>query len=170
MTGRVERLTRMALLLALATVIHTVEALLPVTAGWFRPGLANIVGLTTLFLYGFKEALFVTLGRVFLGSLATGLFGSPAFLLSLSGGVSAMAAMGSAHRYGRRRFSVIGISLFGAVFHNIGQLFMAYLLIIRHEGVLLLLPVMILTAAGTGLINGVAARFFIDHFRKVTRM
>ena len=61
----------LALLLALATVIHTAEAFLPVTVGWLRFGFANIIGLATLYLYGFKDALVVTLGRIFLGSLAS---------------------------------------------------------------------------------------------------
>ena len=168
MTDRVQELARLALLLALATVIHTAEAFLPVTVGWFRFGFANIIGLATLYLYGFKDALVVTLGRIFLGSLASGLFGSPAFVLSLAGGLSAILAMGLAHRFGARAFSEIGISVIGAMAHNVAQLVAAYLILIRNEAVLLLLPLMIITAVGTGLVNGLAARFFIGHFRRVT--
>jgi len=136
--------------------------------GWFRFGFANIIGLATLYLYGFKDALVVTLGRIFLGSLASGLFGSPAFLLSLAGGLSAILAMGLAYRFGARVFSEIGISVIGATVHNVAQLMAAYVILIRNEAVLLLLPLMILTAVGTGLVNGLAARFFIRHFRRVT--
>lgn len=168
MTDRVQELARLALLLAFATVIHTAEAFLPVTVGWFRFGFANIIGLATLYLYGFKDALVVTLGRIFLGSLASGLFGSPAFLLSLAGGLSAILAMGLAYRFGARVFSEIGISVIGATVHNVAQLMAAYVILIRNEAVLLLLPLMILTAVGTGLVNGLAARFFIRHFRRVT--
>lgn len=167
MTDRVQELARLALLLALATVIHTAEAFLPVTVGWFRFGFANIIGLATLYLYGFKDALVVTLGRIFLGSLASGLFGSPAFILSLAGGTSAILAMGLAHRLGARVFSEIGISVIGAMVHNVAQLTAAYLILIRNEAVLLLLPVMILAAVATGFINGLAARFFIRHFRRI---
>lgn len=155
------------MLLALAVVIHTAESVLPVTVVWFRFGFANIIGLATLYLFGFKDAFLLTLGRIFLGSLVTGLFGSPAFLLSLSGGVTSMLAMGLAHRYFSGIFSEIGISIIGAVVHNITQLVVAYLLIIRNEGILLLVPVMILAAAATGFINGLAARFFVAHFRRV---
>lgn len=168
MTDRVQELARLALLLALATVVHTAEAFLPVTVGWFRFGFANIIGLATLYLYGFKDALVVTVGRIFLGSLASGLFGSPAFLLSLAGGLSAILAMGLAYRFGARVFSEIGISVIGATVHNVAQLMAAYVILIRNEAVLLLLPLMILTAVGTGFVNGLAARFFIRHFRRVT--
>ena len=75
--------------------------------------------------------------------------------------------MGLAHRFGARVFSEIGISVIGAMAHNVAQLMAAYLLLIRNEAVLLLLPLMIITAVGTGLVNGLAARFFIGHFRRV---
>ncbi len=169
MTDRVRQLARLALLLALATVIHTAEAFLPVTVVWFRFGFANIIGLAALYLFGFREALVVTLGRIFLGSLASGMLGSPAFVLSLAGGTCAIVIMGIAHRLGARVFSEIGISVFGAVFHNMGQLTAAYLILIRNEGILLLLPLMILSATVTGFVNGVAARLFIEHFKTVAR-
>lgn len=167
MTDRVRELSRLSLLLALATAIHTAEAFLPVTVVWFRFGFANIIGLATLYLFGFRDALVVTLGRIFLGSLVTGLFGSPAFILSLAGGTSAILAMGLVHRLAGRVFSEIGVSIVGAVFHNMGQLAAAYLILIRNEGILLLLPLMLLAATGTGFINGLAARFFIEHFRRL---
>jgi len=169
MNDRVQKLARLALLLALATVIHTAEALLPITVVWFRFGFANIIGLATLYLFGFKAALFVTLGRIFLGALASGLFGSPAFILSLAGGLSAILAMGLVWRLSRRLFSEVGISLVGAVAHNVAQLGVAYLILIKNPGIFLLLPLLMLTAAGTGVLNGLAARFFIAQFGKVTR-
>ena len=169
MTDRVRKLARLALLLALATVIHNAEALLPVTFLWFRFGFANIIGLATLELFGFKDAVLVTLGRILLGSLAYGLFASPAFVLSLAGGACAILVMGLAHYCGERVFSEIGISVSGAVAHNIAQLIVAYLLVVRNEGILLLLPVLLLTAAASGVINGVAARIFVLHFKKVNQ-
>ena len=168
MTDRVLKLSRLALLLALATVIHTAEAFIPVTVVWFRFGFANIIGLATLELFGFKDAFLLTLGRIFLGSLAYGLFGSPAFVLSLSGGVCAVLAMGLAYRFTAGIFSEIGTSVIGAVAHNVAQLGVAYVLFIRNEAALLLLPVMLLTAAGTGFLNGLAARIFVKHFRRTT--
>ncbi len=167
---RTNELTRIALLLALATVIHTVEAFLPVNALWFRFGFANIVGLATLYLFGFRDAAIVTLGRVFLGSLVSGLFLSPAFVMSLSGGTCAIIGMGLFYRLLGGVFSEIGISVIGAVCHNAGQLGAAYLILIRSEAVLLLLPVMLLMAAVTGFINGLAGRFLVRHFKKLGKV
>lgn len=167
MSRSVKELARLALLLALATVIHTAEALLPTNVLWFRFGFANIIGIAALYLFGFKDAFVLTLGRIFLGSLAAGLFGSPAFILSFSGGTSAILAMGFVHRFGSRFFSEVGISVVGAVTHNVVQLVVAYLILVRSEGLFLILPLMILASLGTGVLNGIAARFVIDRFRKI---
>jgi heptaprenyl diphosphate synthase len=167
MTDRVQKLARLALLLALATVIHTAEGLLPITVMWFRFGFANIIGLATLYLFGFKAAIFITLGRIFLGSLISGLFGSPAFVLSLAGGTCAILAMGLIYRLFGGLFSEIGVSLVGALVHNLAQLTVVYLLLVRNEGIFLLLPLMLLTAVGTGFLNGLAARFLINHFKSL---
>lgn len=167
MNDRVQDLSRLALLLALATVIHTAEAVLPITFVWFRFGFANIIGLATLYLFGFRDALVVTIGRIFLGSLFAGLFGSPAFLLSFAGGTSSILAMGLVHRCCSRVFSETGISVVGAVVHNAAQLGVAYLLLVRNTGVFLLLPLMLFAAVGTGFVNGLATRFLVKHFRKV---
>lgn len=158
------KLARVGLLLALAVVIHSAEAMLPVTVLWFKFGFANIIGLTTLYLFGFRHALFVTLGRVFLGSLITGLFGSPAFVFSLAGGIASIVAMGLVKKLGRSAFSLIGISIIGAITHNAAQLFVAYALIIRNEAVFFLIPFMLIAALGTGFLNGLAARYLIRHF------
>lgn len=165
MNEEVIKLARVGMLLALAVVIHTVEAMLPLTVLWFRFGFANIMGLATLYLFGFKYALIVTLGRIFLGSLLTGMFGSPAFLLSLSGGLSAILVMGLAKAISRERFSEIGVSILGAVTHNVAQLYVAYAILIRNEAILYLLPLMLAAALVTGCINGIAARFLIRLFK-----
>jgi heptaprenyl diphosphate synthase len=167
MTADIKKVSRLALLLALAIVIHTAEGMLPITVLWFKFGFANIVGLATLYIYGFKEAFALTLGRIILGSLLLGLFASPAFMLSFSGGTAGMLAMGLVNRFAPKLFSEIGTSIIGAVFHNLGQLAVAYLVLVRNEGIFWMAPLMLIAALGTGFINGLAARFLIDHIRNL---
>ncbi len=109
----------------------------------------------------------MTLGRVFLGSMISGTLGSPAFVLSLSGNITAVAAMGFALYVFGRWFSEVGISLIGAVLHNFGQLVAAYFVVVRNESVFLLLPFMMIAAIITGLINGLSARFVIQIFKNI---
>ncbi len=165
MTADTKKVSRLALLLALAIVIHTAEGMLPITVMWFKFGFANIVGLATLYIYGFKEAFALTLGRIILGSMFLGLFASPAFMLSFAGGTVGILAMGLVHRFAPRLFSEVGTSIIGAVFHNLAQLAMAYLVLVRNEGIFWLAPLMLVAALGTGFLNGLAARFLIDHIR-----
>ena len=160
------KIARLAMLLALATSIHSLEALAPVTLGWFKFGFANIVGLTTLLIFGFKDAFYVTIGRIFLGSLISGSLGSPAFFLALSGGIVSIIFMGLAGAIDRKYLSEIGLSVIGAVSHNMAQLCAAYLMIVRNDTIFLLAPFMILAATATGFINGLACRYLTASLKR----
>jgi heptaprenyl diphosphate synthase len=158
---------RIALLSAYALALHGFESLLPTPIPWLRLGLANIVTLITLFLYGIRAAIMVTLIRVILSSIFTGTFLGPAFILSLGGGVASTLAMGSVLSIAPRLFSTIGLSLIGALFHNIAQLFLAYFLFIqRIEAILLISPLIILIGTVTGTVNGVISDLVIKNLKK----
>lgn len=153
---------RIALLSAYAIGLHGFESLLPSPIPWLRLGLANIITLVTLLLYGMRPAIMVTLIRVILVSLFTGTFLGPSFLLSFGGGITSTLAMGFVTSAAPRLFSVIGLSIIGALFHNIAQLFLAYFLFIqRIEAVLLITPVIILLGTLTGTVNGVISDLLI---------
>src|SRR4030042_2865244 len=147
---------RIALLSAYSLALHGFESLLPTPIPWLRLGLANIITLTALVLYGIRVAITVTLIRVILSSLFTGTFLGPAFILSLGGGVTSTLAMGIVLSITPRLFSIIGLSLIGALFHNIAQLILAYLLFIqRIEAILLISPIIIFLGSVIGTVNGV---------------
>lgn len=165
MIDRTRKLSILAVLLALATAIHSLESLIPFTVGWFRFGFANIIGLTTLYMFGFKDAALLTVGRILLGGLISGQFGSPGFLLSSAGGVSSILMMGGAYWLAGRRLSEIGISVLGAVSHNLAQIGVAYAILVKNESILLLMPVMIFMAIGTGVINGVVTKSLIKRMK-----
>ena len=158
---------RIALLAAYALALHGFESLLPTPIPWLRLGLANIITLTTLLLYGLSAALMVTLIRVILGSLLTGTFLGPAFILSLGGGVASTLSMGIVFSLTPRLFGPVGLSLIGAFFHNTAQLFLAYVLFIqRIEAILLISPVIILIGTLTGTINGIISDLLIQNLKK----
>lgn len=158
---------RIALLSAYAVAFHAFESLLPTPIPWLRLGLANIITLVTLLLYGFRAAMVVTLIRVILASLFIGTFLGPAFILSLGGGVTSTVAMGLILSVAPRLFSTIGLSLIGALFHNIAQLVLAYFLFIqRIEAILLISPFIILIGALTGTVNGVISDLLIKNLKK----
>lgn len=158
---------RIALLSAYALALHGFEALIPSPVPWLRLGLANIVTLVTLSLYGLRAALMVTAVRVLLGSLLLGTFLGPAFFLSLSGGIASALAMGVTAALFPRLFSVLGISLIGAFFHNIAQLSVAYVLFVqRIEGILIVTPLLLAAGTVTGAVNGIASKHLLAELQK----
>lgn len=155
----------LALFVALAVALHTMEALLPSPAPWFRLGFANILALTVLYLYGCRATWIVTLARIGIGSLFLGNLFSPGFLLSLSGGILATALMTGARRTFGDLIGPVGVSALGAVGHAFGQMLVAWLVLIRHDSLWNLFPFFLLFALGTGIANGVAADLLLDLLR-----
>jgi heptaprenyl diphosphate synthase len=164
-TERTRKLSLLGLLLALATAIHSLEALIPFSVGWFRFGFANIIGLATLYVFGFRDAFLLTAGRILLGGLISGQFGSPGFLLATAGGLSSIVTMECARQLSGECLSELGVSVIGAVTHNLAQLLVAYVMLVKNDSILLLAPVMILSAIGAGVVNGIAAKFLITRMR-----
>ena len=157
---------RIALLSAYAIAIHSFESLLPTPIPWLRLGVANIITLATLVLYGFRAAMMVTLIRVILSSIFIGTFLGPGFIMSFGGGVTGAFAMGIAFSIFPRLFGPVGLSLIGALFHNIAQLFLAYILFVQKiEPILIVSPVLILLGTLTGIVNGVIGNLLIDGIR-----
>jgi heptaprenyl diphosphate synthase len=153
---------RIALLSAYALALHAFESLIPMPIPWMKVGLANIIGLTTFILFGLRAAMMVTLIRVIIASLFTGSFLGPGFILSMGGGISSILAMGVASHLLRGLFGPVGLSLIGALLHNLTQLFLAYALFIQKiEPVIIITPVLILIGTITGLVNGLISDLLI---------
>jgi heptaprenyl diphosphate synthase len=159
---QIRRRVFLALFTTLAVALHTLEALWPSPAPWFRLGLANILTLVALFLYGGRAAWTVSLGRVAIGSLLLGRLFTPGFWLALGGTVLATAVMILAHRLAPRRLGPIGVSALGAAGHTLGQLVVAWLVLIRHPGLWQLLPLLLLIAVITGVLTGWAAAVLLE--------
>jgi len=158
---------RIAILSAYALALHGFESLLPTPIPWLKLGLANIITLVALILYGFRTALMVTLIRVVLASIFIGTFLGPAFILSTGGGLASVVAMGLSIKYFKKFFGTVGISLIGALFHNIAQLSLAYYFFIqRIEAVLIISPVILLLGTLTGIVNGIISDILIKNLLK----
>lgn len=160
------RLVHLSMLIAMGTVLHLVEAMvaIPLPLPGVKLGLANIVTVIALCLYGVRAGITVAVVRVLLGSLASGLFLSPGFMLSLAGSVTGALIMALLLRK-TRCFSIIGISMAGATGHNIGQLLAAALLL-QNSAVFYYLPVLILSGIPTGIFTGYLVMHLLDHLRK----
>jgi heptaprenyl diphosphate synthase len=153
---------RIAILSAYALALHGFESLIPMPIPWVRVGLANIITVATFIIFGFRAAMMVTLIRVLIASLLTGSFLGPGFILSLGGGVSGIIVMGVISSLLPGLFGPVGLSLIGALFHNLSQLFLAYFLFIQKiEPVIIITPVLMLIGTITGLVNGLVADLLV---------
>jgi len=162
--NRVRKMVMLALIISQALVLHLIEGFIPVVAPGIKLGLANIMTLVTLVLYGFKEALMVVVVRSVLGSLLSG--SVTAMLYSLAGGILSCLAMGWLYFRWRAYFSIIGISTAGAIFHNIGQLLVASWVFGTIGILFTYLPVLTVAAAGTGFFVGLTSGYIIKYLRE----
>lgn len=148
---------RIARYAAAAIALSVVDAAIPSPLPGVKPGLANIVTLIVLTRHGWREAVWVTLLRVFAGSLVLGQFLAPGFFLSLSGALASLLMLGMAMHLPGRWFGSVSQSLLAAFAHMAGQLALARLWLVPHDGVFYLLPFFATAAWVFGLANGLAA-------------
>ena len=158
----VKRVAILALLTAMALIIHVVETLipLPIPVPGVKLGLANVVTLFMLFAehgrflgkkFTTAEIIAVLLCRILLGAL---LAGSPMVLIySISGGVFAIAAQVLVKRFVTvKQIWVCGA--FGAVFHNVGQI-LAAVIITATPAIAAYLPLLIIAGLVSGVLTGI---------------
>lgn len=162
------RLALMGLLLALGAAVYVAEAAF--SPPWPLPGaklgLANVVTLVVLALYGRRAAAVQAVARTVLGSLLTGTLLSPAFAFSLAGALAALMAMIAVTGLGSRVFSLVGVSVSGSVAHVLAQMAVA-ILVVGHIGVLIELPYLILVAVLAGCFTGLLAQLSLSRLESL---
>ena len=125
-------------------------------------GLANIISLFTLLILGWKETLIVVILRTIISSMYGGSLST--FLFSITGGLLSNIVMILLYKYFKDAIGISSISICGAIFHNIGQLFVAAIYI-QDFKIYIYLPVLLVSAVVTGFFVGVAVNFLHNHFK-----
>jgi heptaprenyl diphosphate synthase len=161
------KLVRLSMLLSLSVALNIFESFIPILGNIIpgsKLGLANIVTLFVIYLYGFKDAIFVSLMRVLLvGIIRTGLF-NITFFFSLGGAILSVIAMYLSYKF--TKLSVVGISIIGSIFHSIGQILIA-ILILKMPQMVYYLPYLLLLSIPTGIIIGMISKRVISFYKKV---
>lgn len=158
-----KRISVIAVFTALALIFSYIEAIIPFNLGvpGVKLGIANIVVVCALYIFGVKEAAGISLIRVFVIGL---LFGNAVSLIySLSGAVFSIAVMIICKRL---KLSVIGVSAMGGIFHNVGQL-SAAALILNSSAVMYYYPVLFISGIVTGIIIGMVSLPIIKNSEKL---
>jgi heptaprenyl diphosphate synthase len=137
--------------------LSLLDAAIPTPLPGVKPGLANIVTLLVLARYGWGTAAWVTGLRVFAISLLLGQFLTPGFFLSIAGAICSLLILGLGQYLPRRWFGMVSWSLLAAFAHIGGQLILARLWLIPHDGLYHIIPIFSLTALISGTLNGLIA-------------
>lgn len=142
---------RMGLLLAAACALSAVESmvLLPGAPPGVKLGLSNVVTMCCLFVMGNRPAYLLAVLKGFFVLLTRG---PVAGLLSLGGGLLSLSVLVLLHRMRRPAFSLVGMSICGAVSHNIGQMVLARLF--TNAFLWYYLPVLLVSGVIVGTATG----------------
>lgn len=138
----------------LALIFSYVETLIPIQFGipGVKLGLANLIIVFALYRMKLSEAYLLSIVRVLLAGFIFGNYFS--IIYSLAGGLLSLTVMALLRKKGG--FSVIGVSIAGGVFHNIGQLIIASV-IVETFSVMYYVPVLLIAGLVTGLLIGIAS-------------
>ena len=157
---KVQKMALLGILTAGAIVIAILESFIPsIGIPGVKLGLANIIILVTLYELGIWEAAAINLLRVLVVGLVRGTFLSMGFLMSLTGCVMSLGIMILFYLL-LKWFSIVGVSVIGAVFHVTGQILIA-MLYLGTTYIVLYLPVIGISAIITGVFVGIIARIII---------
>ena len=156
-----KKLTTFGLLTALAFVLGYLESLIPFSFGipGIKLGLANTAVLCALYLLGIKEAFCLSIVRILLSGFTFGNLYS--MLYSLAGGVLSMGVMALLYR--TKKFTAMGVSAAGGVFHNMGQLLVAS--VVLGSNIVYYYPFRVLSGMITGLAVGLTGGLVVKRLR-----
>lgn len=149
-------------LTALAMVLSYLESLIPVSYAvpGVKLGLANMITIIAMQKLGFKNALVISVGRIILSGI---LFGNIAVIIySMAGALLSLLIMWGVGKI--KIFSMVGISVCGAVAHNFGQLIVAAFMM---ENIRIMYYMLVLAISGTiaGIVIGISASAIIKNIK-----
>ncbi|WP_242491873.1 Gx transporter family protein [Miniphocaeibacter massiliensis] len=163
-----KKIVFLSILVSLALAISMFEAIipLPVPIAGAKLGLANVVILVTIICFGLKEAIIVTVLKSMLLVLVTGKVASLPY--SLTGAILSCIVMGIAYWKFRKYLSPVGISELGSFSFNVGQLFVAGI-VLNNFNIFIYLPALLILGVFTGYFVGLSSIFISDKLIKVLK-
>jgi heptaprenyl diphosphate synthase len=163
---RTQKMTFISVLVAQALVLYILERSIPVPfiAPGAKLGLSNIITVVSLYSLSLKDTFAVIVLRVLLSTLVGGSVSS--LLYSIAGGLLSLITMYAMKKLGKNNVSIIGVSIVGAFFHNVGQVIIAGL-IIHNINIILYLPILTVAGMGTGFFVGITSSYLLMLLKKL---
>jgi len=164
--NKTRKLTTMAMLFALAIVLSFVESLIaPMFAlpPGVKLGLGNIVVMYCMVYMGYSSAFQISALKGLFAFLTGGF---TAGVLSFTGGVFSITIMYLLKKLFGEKINYHTLSVFGALFHNIGQL-TAFAVMFTNAAPLAYLPVLTVSAVVMGLVTGSTLKVVIPALKRL---
>ena len=158
-TKKNKKLTTLALTITFALILSYIESKIPplVAIPGIKVGLANIAVIFTLYKFGIKEAITVSLIRVLLVSM---MFGTGVSLIySISGAILSLSVMIVLKKITPLR--EIAVSVCGGVMHNVGQIAAASFMLSTNV-VVYYLPFLLLSGTVAGVAVGIVSATLVQ--------
>jgi heptaprenyl diphosphate synthase len=164
--NRTKSLVLTGLMFAIAIVLSVVENSFPpimLGAPGIKLGLSNIAVMYALFFLNKRQAFTIAILKAMFVFLTRGII---AALLSLSGGLVSLIIMSILLLIFKEKISYLMISIFGAVFHNVGQL-VALSFLFTSVYIWAYLPVLLFTGVLAGIATSALLKFILPAFKKL---
>ena len=165
--GPSRRVAYTALMTSLAAVVGYLEMLFPIDLFGIpgvKPGFANIVSVTIMYIFGPVYAYLVMAVRVVLIGFMFGNMYS--IIYGLSGGVFSVTLMYLLKKTGA--FRIVGVSAAGGAAHNLGQLLVARLTL-GELNLVYYMPLLVIFGTLFGSITGVLSGIIYERIGKGDR-
>ncbi len=162
-----QRLVFIALLASQAVIISLLERAIPfpfAVARGAKLGLANMITIMALYTLSTKDTMHVIGIRITLASLLGGTIST--LMYSGAGALLSFIGMVLMKKIGGNKISIIGVSVVGAVLHNVGQLLIASM-VANTWTVMLYLPVLSMIGILSGIAIGIAANYILTHVNRL---
>lgn len=161
-----KKIAYLGLLIALAFVFSYVEFLIPVNLGvpGAKLGLANLVIVVALYTLSERDTFLLSMIRIVLVGITFA--GMASTLYSFAGGIVSYVVMVIARR--TKFLSITGVSVLGAVFHNVGQIIMA-IWVVKTASLIYYLPVLLVVGSLSGIAIGVLGARVTSRIQKIVK-
>ena len=165
LSDKTRSIARGGILLALACALSALEyaIALPLPNG-VKPGLANVIIMFALFHINIKTALTLNMLKSCFVFLTRGF---TAFAMSLCGGMLSLLVIILIFKLIKSP-TLLLMSVFGAIFHNAGQLCLASVLL-KSNAVFYYAPVLTVAGVLTGILTGLLLRAAEPALSKISR-
>lgn len=161
---RLNKMIFLSILVSIGLALSVLESAipLPIAIPGARLGLSNMVVLVTIIIFGFKEGIVVSMLKSMVLVLVTGSISS--FIYSFSGAILSCIVMYLAYKFFSNIFSLMGVSILGALSHVTAQITVASI-IMNNLRIYTYLPFLMLVSIFTGYFVGLSSTYIVKNLR-----